>query len=221
MFDAAAEDESLSSNRSKKKKRTSKRGNNNNARGSQSEAIPKRLQPRSLAALLMEDTSRSYGMTHKYLAAEARPLRSLVTVVKMKINPQTPSSDSMLESGIGGSTSKAGGDSNHNVVIKEEESSTTDPIHDIDSTRDNTHTHNNNKNILTRTTYQRNRSKRKFCPVTGLFGIYTDPKSGIPYADLTALEQIRERAPPWMNSSVANSGNATYFEAMNSLRGEE
>jgi len=58
---------------------------------------------------------------------------------------------------------------------------------------------------------------RKFCPVTGLFGIYTDPKTGIPYANLTALEQIRERAPPWMNYG----GSAAYSEAVKSLRNEE
>jgi hypothetical protein len=58
---------------------------------------------------------------------------------------------------------------------------------------------------------------RKFCPVTGLFGIYTDPKSGIPYANLSALEQIQERAPPWMTLS----GTAAYLEAVTSLRNEE
>jgi YL1 nuclear protein C-terminal domain len=58
---------------------------------------------------------------------------------------------------------------------------------------------------------------RKFCPVTGLFGIYTDPKSGIPYANLKALEQIQERAPPWMTLG----GTAAYFEAATSLRNEE
>lgn len=58
---------------------------------------------------------------------------------------------------------------------------------------------------------------RKFCPVTGLPGIYVDPKSGIPYASLTALDQIRERAPPWMNSAGAGS----YWEACRTLRNEE
>jgi hypothetical protein len=58
---------------------------------------------------------------------------------------------------------------------------------------------------------------RKFCPVTGLFGIYTDPKSGIPYANLKALEQIQERAPPWMTLS----GTAAYLEAATSLLHEE
>jgi hypothetical protein len=61
--------------------------------------------------------------------------------------------------------------------------------------------------------------QRKFCPVTGLFGSYTEPKSGIPYATLSALEQIRERAPPWMN--VGNGGgSAGYWEAMKSLRSD-
>jgi len=40
---------------------------------------------------------------------------------------------------------------------------------------------------------------RKFCPVTGLYGIYKDSKTGINYANLQALEQIRERVPFWMN----------------------
>ncbi|KAL7462863.1 hypothetical protein ACHAXS_003235 [Conticribra weissflogii] len=60
---------------------------------------------------------------------------------------------------------------------------------------------------------------RKFCPVTGLFGEYTDPKSGIPYATLPALEQIRERAPPWMSQSYG--GSASYWEAIRSLKGDE
>ena len=59
--------------------------------------------------------------------------------------------------------------------------------------------------------------RRKFCPVTGLRGIYTDPKSGIPYANLAALEQIRERAPPWLTLG----GTAAFHEAMKSLRNEE
>jgi hypothetical protein len=57
---------------------------------------------------------------------------------------------------------------------------------------------------------------RKFCPVTGLFGIYTDPKSGIPYASLPALEQISERAPPWMNAG----GSGSYWEACKTLRND-
>ena len=59
--------------------------------------------------------------------------------------------------------------------------------------------------------------RRKFCPVTGLEGIYTEPKSGIPYANMKALEQIRERAPPWMTLG----GNPSYWEACRSLRDEE
>ena len=58
---------------------------------------------------------------------------------------------------------------------------------------------------------------RKFCPVTGLFGIYTDPKSGIPYSNLKALEQIQERVPPWMNLN----GAASYLEAVKSLTNDE
>jgi len=58
---------------------------------------------------------------------------------------------------------------------------------------------------------------RKFCPVTGLFGTYTDPKSGVPYAALSSLEQIRERVPPWMSLS----GATAYSEAIKSLRNED
>ena len=57
---------------------------------------------------------------------------------------------------------------------------------------------------------------RKFCPVTGLFGTYTDPKSRIPYASLRALEQIRERAPPWLNGG----GSGAYWEACKTLRND-
>jgi hypothetical protein len=57
---------------------------------------------------------------------------------------------------------------------------------------------------------------RKFCPVTGMEGIYTEPKSGIPFADLKALEQIRERPPPWMQLTGSNA----YHEAAKSIRDE-
>jgi len=60
-------------------------------------------------------------------------------------------------------------------------------------------------------------SRRKFCPVTGLEGIYTEPKSGIPYATVQALEQIRERPPPWM----ILGGTPSYWEAAKTLRQEE
>lgn len=62
----------------------------------------------------------------------------------------------------------------------------------------------------------RRRPRRKFCPVSGLVGCYNEPKSGIPYANLQALEQIRERAPPWMN----RGGSAAYSEAVKSLKEE-
>lgn len=61
--------------------------------------------------------------------------------------------------------------------------------------------------------------RRKFCPVTGLFGVYTDPKSQIPYANLEALEQLRERPPPWLNSY--SGGSAAYHDAIKSLRNED
>ena len=56
--------------------------------------------------------------------------------------------------------------------------------------------------------------KRKVCSVTGMDGIYTEPKSGLPYANLKALEQVRERPPPWM---VLN-GSITYTETVKSIR---
>jgi hypothetical protein len=59
--------------------------------------------------------------------------------------------------------------------------------------------------------------RRKFCPVTGQIGLYTEPKSGIPYSSLRALEQIRERAPPWMSLG----GAATYHEAVKSIEDAE
>jgi hypothetical protein len=62
--------------------------------------------------------------------------------------------------------------------------------------------------------------RRKFCPASGLIGAYRDPKTGIPYANLTALEQIRERPPPWI-SGMNNAGSAAYYEAVRSLKNED
>jgi hypothetical protein len=59
--------------------------------------------------------------------------------------------------------------------------------------------------------------RRKFCPLSGTFGIYTEPKSGIPYSSLRALDQIRERPPPWMTTL---SGAAAYYEATKSIEDE-
>jgi hypothetical protein len=58
--------------------------------------------------------------------------------------------------------------------------------------------------------------RRKFCPVTGMEGLYTDPKTGIPFANLKALEQIRERAPPFF----LLGGSLAYHEAVKSIRDE-
>ena len=58
--------------------------------------------------------------------------------------------------------------------------------------------------------------QRKLCPATGLFGEYTEPKTGIPYASLSALEKIRERPPPWLSAGVGSS--ASYWEAVKSLQ---
>ena len=65
------------------------------------------------------------------------------------------------------------------------------------------------------TTYTNPYPARKFCPVTGLYGEYTEPKTGISYASLSALEQIRERPPPWLNGSTSS---ASYWEAVKSLQ---
>jgi hypothetical protein len=59
--------------------------------------------------------------------------------------------------------------------------------------------------------------RRKFCPVTGMEGIYTEPKSNIPFANLRALEQIRERPPPWMTLG----GSAAFLEARKSILDDE
>jgi len=62
--------------------------------------------------------------------------------------------------------------------------------------------------------------RRKFCPVTGMEGIYIEPKTNIPYATYRALEQIRERPPPWMMLATSSgASSAAYWEASKSLRG--
>lgn len=71
-------------------------------------------------------------------------------------------------------------------------------------------------NVVVTTTITKPYPARKFCPVTGLFGEYTEPRTGIPYATLSALEQIRERPPPWMSSM--NAGSTSYWEAVKSLQ---
>ena len=58
---------------------------------------------------------------------------------------------------------------------------------------------------------------RKFCPVTGLLAKYTEPKSGMGYSTMRALDQIRERPPPWL----ILTGAAAYFEATKSIRDQE
>jgi YL1 nuclear protein C-terminal domain len=60
---------------------------------------------------------------------------------------------------------------------------------------------------------------RKFCPVTGLLARYTHPKTGIPYATLSALEQILERPPPWM--MLTGNHTATYYEAIQSIQQQQ
>lgn len=55
--------------------------------------------------------------------------------------------------------------------------------------------------------------RRPFCPVTGLPGLYREPKSGLAYASDRALDQIKERAPPWNSMS----GAAAYSDVVKSL----
>lgn len=59
--------------------------------------------------------------------------------------------------------------------------------------------------------------ERKICPVTGLFGLYVDPKSGIPFSKVSALKKIRDHPPPWLNSSRGIT-TSSYFEALKSLK---
>jgi len=132
------EEDKDSGNTAGKRKRSTFRGPSRVKKGG---ADPKRLKARSLASILLEESSRSSNVISNYLEAEARPM-----------------------------------------------------------TKD-----------------RKLHVTRNFCSVTGLFGIYKDPKSGIPYTNLRALEQIRERAPPWM----VLSGNAAYADAIRSLRNED
>lgn len=81
-------------------------------------------------------------------------------------------------------------------------------------TSNNNNDNDNNKN--SRTVKLPRMPARKFCPVTGMAGIYTEPKSGLPFANLKALEQVRERPPPWMTLA----GSIAYHEAVKSIRDE-
>lgn len=116
-------------------------------------SIPKRLKPRSLANILLEEASRDDGVAHAWLDGEARiaPNRSSKT------------------------------------------------------------------NSINGTPQLSQIPMKKYCSVTGMEGIYTEPKSGLPYANLKALEQVRERPPPWMNLG----GSIAYHEAVKSIRDEE
>lgn len=127
-------------------KKRRKRKTKKNSGGNQSGKLPKRLKARSLASVLIEESTRGTqdGVLQQYLNAEA-------------VRPA------------------------------------------------------NGKSVYPR---------RKFCSVTGLEALYKDPKTGIPFANLTALEQIRERQPPWI-SGLNNAGSATYYEAMKSLKNED
>jgi len=58
---------------------------------------------------------------------------------------------------------------------------------------------------------------RHFCPVTALPGIYRDKRSGIRFSGSEALEQLREREPPWM-TGAGGGGDACYYEACKTLK---
>lgn len=70
-------------------------------------------------------------------------------------------------------------------------------------------------NAEVRLSKQQQLPPRKFCPVTGLEGLYRDPKSNINYANMAALEQIRERSPPWL---ILGGSAVAYHEAVKSIR---
>lgn len=145
-FDELEEIEGESGNGGGKRKK--KRGTGRRSIGRKRKAgnsvggIPRRYKPRTLASILVEESSRSDGVLKQYLDAEARSKNQ-----KVHYPP------------------------------------------------------------------------RKFCPVTGLFGIYTDSKSGIPYANLDALEHLRERSPPWLIG--LGGGSTIYHDALKSLRNED
>ncbi len=145
-YDELEDLEEASGGRKKRRKRKAKKNDSG-----QNGKVPKRFKARSLASVLIEESTRGQqdGVLQQYLNAEAVP-------------------------------------------------------------------NANNKGASTRRQYPR----RKFCPVTGLEGLYKDPKSGIPYANLTALDQIRERPPPWI-SGFNNTGSAAYYEAVKSLKNED
>ena len=54
---------------------------------------------------------------------------------------------------------------------------------------------------------------RKFCPASGLEGVYREPRSNIYYANMFALEQIRERCPPWLNLTGAVAFHDKNFDS--------
>ena len=133
-YDEEEEMASKGSKRGRGKKQASKRKAKKTQKAGTDAAL-KRLKPRSLASILVEEASRNYGNVKDYINAEA-------------VLPSNPT-----------------------------------PV-------------------------------RKYCPVSGLLGIYQDPKSGVRYANLKALAQIQERVPPWMSLG----GSATYSETIKSLK---
>jgi len=51
-----------------------------------------------------------------------------------------------------------------------------------------------------------------YCPVTGYRAKYTDPQTGIRYSNQGALENLREKAPPWITN--LGGGGCEYFDAL-------
>ena len=135
-YDELEDDQDTKGGSNKRKRSGGRRsgGGGDAAKG----VMPKRLKPRTVASILLEEVNRDDGVARSWLDAEAR----------MPPERQVP--------------------------------------------------------------------RRKFCPVTGMEGVYTEPKTGIPYAKLSALEQIRERPPPWMTLG----GALAFHEAARSIRDE-
>jgi len=52
--------------------------------------------------------------------------------------------------------------------------------------------------------------KRKFCAVTHVLAQYTDPESHLPYANMKALQKLKEQPPRWVKAT----SNAPFHEAM-------
>jgi len=176
-------------------KRKSKGGGGTNTPGT----LPKRFKIRSLASILLEEVNRPDGVAYEWLNQEAR------TVVKAPHLSQTPSK-------AANTTSSA---ADMDDVDMDMIDTTTNKPNNDDQRKSVSNVLGRSRSSNTGGGYEQ-LPRRKFCPVTGQEGLYREPKTGIPYANIKALEQIRERPPPWMSLS----GTAAYHEAVKSIRDE-